>query len=560
MEVEEEEEHIPLHTVEIRKRNKVTSSSSSSSSSSCPSYYTVGHQSNQDESYHLRCLLNRHNPFSPPQSFFTDHDELAMSMEKKIGETRVLVVGAGGLGCEVLKCLCLSGFKKLTVIDMDFIQVTNLHRQFLFRAHHVGRSKALVAAEVLNAQFAHLHVQVTGVPCRLEEKDASFYRQFQLVVSGLDSIEARRWLNAQLHSLVERDDETNGGEIDLKTCIPLLDGGTEGFRGQARIIFPFVTSCFECSLDSFPPQVSYPLCTIAETPRLPEHCIEYAMLISWDQEKRGETFDSDNAVHVRWAYESAKKRAEHFGISGVTHRLTLGVVKRIIPAVASTNAIIAGMLVEEAVKISTYCICSTHDLRVAQRSSEKEKVEAISRKIEERGGGQEEEEKEKGTGEGEQEEKEKEKEEEQEDEDMAGSGIQDYVMYMGQDGVYTHTFEYAKKPECVICSGTVVTKKIDPDETTLEDLLELLAEDPSLKLTSPSISSASGVLFLQRPPQLRRQFEQNLSRSLRDLSQDGLLSEREELLVTDPALPSAVRLRLIFGEKTSGEALKTPTV
>ena len=60
-----------------------------------------------------------------------------------------------------------------------------------------------------------------------------------------------------------------------------------GFKGQARVILPTITSCYECSLDMLNKPTAFPICTIANTPRLPEHCIEWASVLEWPRVRGG---------------------------------------------------------------------------------------------------------------------------------------------------------------------------------------------------------------------------------------------------------------------------------
>ena len=106
----------------------------------------------------------------------------------------------------------------------------------------------------------------------------------------------------------------------------------------------------------FPPQTKFPLCTLAETPRTAAHCIEYAHLIAWGTERAGESFDADDPEHMKWVYDTALLRAEQFGIVGVTLSHTQGVVKNIIPAIPSTNAIVAAACALEVLKMATMCV------------------------------------------------------------------------------------------------------------------------------------------------------------------------------------------------------------
>lgn len=85
----------------------------------------------------------------------------------------MLLVGAGGIGSEVLKTLVLTGFRHITVIDLDTIETSNLNRQFLFRSWHVGSSKAVVAASAVENFLPVINEDIT-MPARKKQRDDFF--------------------------------------------------------------------------------------------------------------------------------------------------------------------------------------------------------------------------------------------------------------------------------------------------------------------------------------------------------------------------------------------------
>jgi len=405
-------------------------------------------------------ILYRESPLAHPD--FTPGDETKEFLQK---DCKILIIGAGGLGCDLVKNLALSGFKNIHIIDMDTIDTSNLNRQFLFRDTDVGKSKSQTAAEFVNNRVPG--VTVTPHMCAIQEKNDDFYRSFNIVICGLDSVEARRWINSQLISLCARSED---GEVDLSTMIPYIDGGTEGFKGQARVILPRMTSCYECTLDLLPPQVTYPMCTLAATPRLPEHCIEYVLEKTWSETSRKEDIaddekvDGDNPVHIKWIFAKASERANQFGIRGVTYRLTQGVVKHIIPAIASTNAIIASACTNEALKLATLC----------------------------------------------------------------SSSMDDYMLYNGNEGIYTYTYRNEKRPGCPVCGAPPpVQMTISPD-MTLEQYRESLAEDPRFLFKNSSLRMAGKTIYIPAVKMIEEQTRPNLAKKMSEMVPEGA-----ELIISD---------------------------
>ncbi|CAI5760781.1 unnamed protein product [Candida verbasci] len=365
----------------------------------------------------------------------------------RLSTSKILVIGAGGLGCEILKNLALTGFKNIHVIDMDTIDLSNLNRQFLFRHKDIGKSKSEIAANFIKQRIGEDNINIIPFFGKIQDKSIEFYSQFDLVISGLDSIEARRWINATLVNLSSSNNK----------IIPLIDGGTEGFRGQSRVIIPSFTSCFECTLDLMSQKITYPVCTIANTPRLPEHCIEWAHLIQWNIEF-GSTkkFDADIPQHIQWMYETALNRAKIFKIEGVTKQLTLGVCKNIIPAIASTNSIIAASCCNEAFKLLT----------------------------------------------------------------DSNPYLNNYMSYSGDYSIYTYTFENNKRSNCSVC-GSLPKKIYVESYKTLQQFIEDIKDKQEIQIKNPSISSISGPLYMSSPTELQKITKNNLSKKLNKLISNG---------------------------------------
>ncbi|KAL3984589.1 ThiF family protein [Acanthocheilonema viteae] len=170
----------------------------------------------------------------------------------------VLVVGVGGIGCELLKNLALTGFSNIEIIDLDTIDVSNLNRQFLFRREHVGKPKAVIAAEAVRAIAPNVKIVCYHDSVLKEEYGVDFFQKFTVVLSALDNIAARNHIN----------------RLCLAARVPLIESGSSGYLGHVRPIIRDYTECYECNPKTA--QKTYPGCTIRNTPSEHIHCIVWA--------------------------------------------------------------------------------------------------------------------------------------------------------------------------------------------------------------------------------------------------------------------------------------------
>jgi molybdopterin-synthase adenylyltransferase len=163
--------------------------------------------------------------------------------EEKLRRSRILIVGLGGLGTPAALHLAGAGVGTLGLVEFDDVEISNLHRQILYRTPDLGRRKLTVAAERISATSPG--VSLRSFPQRLSASNLpEIFPQFDFIIDGTDRV-ASKYL-------------VNDGAV---LCgVPLSHAGIMGFQGQMMTIIPGQSACFRCLFPTPPPEGEIPTC------------------------------------------------------------------------------------------------------------------------------------------------------------------------------------------------------------------------------------------------------------------------------------------------------------
>ncbi|MFQ5780837.1 MAG: ThiF family adenylyltransferase [Nitrospiria bacterium] len=163
--------------------------------------------------------------------------------QKKIGQARVLVVGAGGLGSPVALYLAAAGVGTLGLIDADAVDLSNLHRQVIHHTADIGRPKVTSAHEKITA----LNPDVRVIPYHeyLTAQNAlEIFKAYDYIIDGTDNFPVKFLINDAAHFAQK----------------PFIHGGIIRFEGQLFTILPSESACYRCIFPEPPPTGVVPSC------------------------------------------------------------------------------------------------------------------------------------------------------------------------------------------------------------------------------------------------------------------------------------------------------------
>jgi adenylyltransferase/sulfurtransferase len=157
--------------------------------------------------------------------------------QERLASARVVIVGAGGLGCPVALYLAAAGVGEVRLVDGDVVDRTNLNRQVPHGDRDIGRAKVDSAAAKPRAQNPDITVVATYAAVD-DGNAAALVGGADLIVDATDNYRVRYTLN----------------RVALDARVPLIHGAVRGFDGQATTIIPGRTACLECIIPIAPPE------------------------------------------------------------------------------------------------------------------------------------------------------------------------------------------------------------------------------------------------------------------------------------------------------------------
>ncbi len=170
--------------------------------------------------------------------------EIGPAGQDKISSAKVLVIGAGGLGCPILQYLAAAGVGTLGVIDFDVVELSNLQRQVLFGTTTLGKNKAIAAKKRL--EDLNDSITINAYPEILSYKNAiHLFKQYDIVVDGSDNFETRYLVN----------------DASIITNKPLIFGAIYKFEGQISVFNYQNGPSYRCLFPSPPKKDAVPNCS-----------------------------------------------------------------------------------------------------------------------------------------------------------------------------------------------------------------------------------------------------------------------------------------------------------
>lgn len=172
--------------------------------------------------------------------------EVGVEGQDKIAAARVLIIGAGGLGCPAALYLAAAGIGTIGIVDGDTVDLSNLQRQIAHHTKDVGREKVLSAAEKMTAINPDVQVRTYQMLlCADNIRDV--IREYDFVIDGTDNFPTKFLVN----------------DACVMENIPFSHGGILRFDGQTTTVMPGQSACYRCTFRQPPPPDAVPTCSQA---------------------------------------------------------------------------------------------------------------------------------------------------------------------------------------------------------------------------------------------------------------------------------------------------------